>query len=162
MKRMLMGAAVLLLMGAGAAPATGQVRFGAQVDFADDVDMGIGVRALKDLDQYLTGMDGYLAFDLFFPGENQSYWEINGNVTFPIPMSDGGTMSPYFGGGLRLARYGVDVPGFGEADDTELGLNLLVGSQFASRGKWAPFVELRLPLGGLEGVDFILAVGIYF
>ena len=107
-------------------------------------------------------MDGYLAFDLFFPGQNQSYWEINGNVTFPIPMNDGGSMDPYFGGGLRLAHYGVDIPGVGEVDDTELGLDLLVGSRFASKGKWAPFAELRLPLGGMEGVDFILAVGIYF
>jgi hypothetical protein len=162
MKRVIAYAVLPALVVSLSVPVAGQARFGAQVDIADDVDMGIGIRALKDLDEFLNGMEGYLSFDLFFPGENVGYWEINGNVSFPIPVNDPGSLSPYFGGGLRLARIAVDVPGGGSADETKLGLDLLVGTRFASKGKWTPFAELRLPLGGLEGVGFVLAGGIYF
>ena len=146
------------------ANASAQVRYGGQLNLADDVDLGIGARAAFSLSEYVEGMDGVVSFDLFFPGRNTSYWELNGFVTFQMPVENTGDYHPYLGGGLRLAHFGFDPdnPAASDISETKLGLTLAVGTRFPSVKNWAPFVELRLPLGGQDATDFMLVAGLFF
>jgi len=124
--------------------ARAQVRFGAQASVADDVDLGLGARVLFSLKQFSERLEGIASFDWFFPdsgaGVDWTYFELNGNVVYSIPLSNTSALRP-------------------SASDTEIGLNLLGGSKFGS-GRITPFAELRLELGG--GEQFVISGGILF
>jgi opacity protein-like surface antigen len=145
-----------LVLGAGSAHAQ---RFGAQVNWAEDADLGLGARAELPLG---LGSEGVLAstyligsFDYFFPSnDNLNYFEFNANVA--VPVDPASALKPYVGTGLNMARWSVDSPG-GDNSNTDLGLNLLGGIKFAL-GNLASFAEARLELGG--GEQFVLTFGV--
>src|SRR5687768_2239938 len=152
--------AIALAIGAGSASAQ---RFGAQLNWGNDFDFGVGARVELGMPNLFTS-SGPLSrtslvgsFDYFFPdcGGDCSYWEINGNLTIPITASG---VDPYVGAGLNVARFSVDVAG-ADASNTELGLNLLGGINFGL-GRVAAFGEGRVEIGG--GEQFVLTFGIKF
>lgn len=147
----------------GAANAEAQ-RFGGQVSWSDDMDLGVGARV--ELPVALSS-EGILAgtyiigsFDYFFPDcEDCTYFEFNGNFAAPIGTS---SLRPYVGAGLNVARFSVDidVPGFEDsASNTEMGLNLLGGIKFGI-GSLSSYAEARMELGG--GEQFVLTFGVLF
>ncbi len=69
------------------------------------------------------------------------------------------SLAPYAGGGLNIAHKSKEFDDGRSASDTDLGLNLLGGTQFG-RGKVNPFVELRVELAG--GEQFVLPGGVLF
>lgn len=161
--RSLLATVGLLL--ATALPAQAQIGFGGQVSFADDADLGVGVRATAPLGGFVSTDEGSVlagtmligSFDWFFPdcgGADCSYWEINTNGAVPIPVE--ANFSPYAGAGLNIAHMSVDE-GTIEESDTEVGLNLLGGVTFPLAG-FSPFLEARLELGG--GEQFVLSGGV--
>jgi len=155
---------IVLAAAAGAAvPATAQaqVRVGAQVSFADDADVGLGVRVRADTPRLIPGAPLSLigSFDWFFPGGNVDYFEINGNVAYAFTIT-GSVLRPYAGGGLNVARTSVDLGGGTSISNTDLGLNLLGGLNFRTAGRLQPFVELRLELSG--GEQFVITGGVHF
>ena len=163
MKRLLTAAASLLLVLFTVSTAQAQMRYGAQVSFGDDIDLGIGGRVGVSLDQYLENLEGVVSFDLFFPGENQSFWTINANALYPIPI-EAGSLMPYAGAGLGIAHYTInfDSAFIDDYNETKFNLNLVAGTRFGSQGKLTPFAELRLPLGGFDGIGFFLCGGVMF
>jgi hypothetical protein len=140
-------------------------RFGAQVTFASDTELGIGAR----YEHPLTGMFSKTApmsnaffigmFDWYIdpcnPGDC-TYFEITPAVAVPITAS---TLRPYLGAGLNIARISVDAGTFGSASDTDMGLALLGGLRFNLGGMNA-FSEAKLTLGGAE--QFSIGLGILF
>jgi opacity protein-like surface antigen len=137
-------ALAMLALGAGSAQAQ---RFGAQVSWADDADLGLGARMEVPVP---LGSEGALAalylvgsFDYFFPDcDDCSYIEFNANVAIPVNTTS--NLNPYVGGGLNMSRSSVEI--LGESDsDTRLGLNALGGLKFAI-GNLASFAEARLEL----------------
>jgi opacity protein-like surface antigen len=160
--RAVIGMAIALAIGAGSASAQ---RFGAQLNWSDDFDFGVGARVELGMPNLFTS-SGPLSrtslvgsFDYFFPDcEECSYWEINGNVTVPITASG---VDPYVGAGLNVARFSVDLGSGlgGDASNTEVGLNLLGGLNF-QLGRVAAFGEGRLELSG--GEQLVLTFGIKF
>jgi len=165
MRKTLLAILCFAALGVQAQEARAQVRFGAQASVADDVDLGLGARVLFSLKQFSERLEGIASFDWFFPdsgaGVDWTYFELNGNVVYSIPLSNTSALRPYAGGGLNIARSSVEVnvPGRPSASDTEIGLNLLGGSKFGS-GRITPFAELRLELGGRE--QFVISGGILF
>lgn len=163
--RYALAAAVVLAL--GAQPADAQVRFGPQVSYADDFDLGVGARAEFGLgslfgeDGALADLTGMLAFDYYFPDCGSgfgdfdcSYWEINANVHYPLDLGEG--IAPYVGGGLNFARFSVDVDsGFGSfgASSSDIGLNALGGIKFMA-GSLAAGAEAKIELGG--GEQFVI------
>jgi hypothetical protein len=133
----------LTVLAVSAGAAQGQ-RFGAQVSWADDTDLGIGARLEYDIGASLaeegTLSRTYLigSFD-YFPdcGQECSYFEFNGNLAVPVSSA---TLNPYVGTGLNMGRISV-----GDASDTQFGLNLLGGLKFAI-SRLASFAEARLEL----------------
>lgn len=86
----------------------------------------------------------------YFLGESESegpftvswsMWQINGDVIAEImPASEG--LGVFAGAGLAYNQYSVDAMGF-DASNSELGLNLLGGIEFAA-GALSPFVMARM------------------
>lgn len=166
MRRTLAVLGCLAFLAVGATDLQGQVRFGVQGSYGDDTDFGIGGRLATSLRSLIpaTPLEFHASFDYFFPddegtGADITYWEINTNVAWMIPVTRT-SVAPYAGGGLNIAHFAIDITGFGSADDTEVGLNLLGGIQFRTRTRLRPFVEVRVELSG--GEQFVLAGGLLF
>lgn len=143
------------------------VKFGIQACFADDVDAGLGGRIVfqPGKEKPLSDIEAVASFDIFFPGENLGYWELNFNALYVIP-SVKGTVKPYAGGGLNVAHASVDdilffgttIPG---ASDTDIGFNVVGGMKFELQtASMEPFAEVKFELGG--GEQFVLTGGLRF
>jgi len=165
MKRLVTALGCLSVLALSTADLHGQVRFGAQASYGDDTDFGLGVRLTSSLRSLFprTPIAFHGSFDYFFPDEGGSgvdltYWEINPNVVYLVPVRNS-TLGPYVGGGLNIAYASVDV-GFGSESDTELGLNLVGGLQFGTATRLRPYVEVRLTVSG--GDQFVLTGGLLF
>ncbi len=159
LKRLFLLVVVVVMWGA-AADLQAQVRFGGQLGYADDADFGIGARVQVGLPVERLAFIG--SFDWYFPsdvvGVDINYWEINANVKYGIPINNA-LFGPYVGSGLNFAHASVSIPGFPGVSDSDLGLNLMAGTSF-NTGRYHPFAELRLEVGGGEQV--ILAGGLMF
>lgn len=158
--------AVLVL--AMPAQAESPFRFGGQLSFADDLDFGIGARALFDTGDIVPQSRVEAAFDYFFPdeggfGADVTAWifEANAHYFFPIENSP---VNVYAGAGLHYWDISFDVEFLGgsvEGGDDGLGLNLLGGVEFPLEGApVTPFAELKLQVSGAE--QFILTGGVLF
>lgn len=129
------------------------VQLGPQLSVADDVDLGLGGRAVFNVGDP-GGWEGIGSFDVFFPDSDIDYWELNGNLVYNFPVEETRTFFPYLGGGLNVAHASA-----GTADDTELGLNLVGGGKFDAEGM-TPFVEARVEIEG--GEQFVITGGLLF
>ncbi len=160
-KLLLSSCLALLVLTPGALRA--QIGVGGQLSWADDADLGIGVRGAFSLPTKAAPLEVIGTFDYFFPddaaGLDVTYWELNGNVVylFKVPAPK---ITPYAGAGLNLAHASVDsgTPGI-SASNTELGLNFLGGARF-DLGSVTPFGELRIELDG--GEQFLISAGLLF
>ena len=70
------------------------------------------------------------------------------------------SIEPYVGGGLFWSRSSVNVPGFGSASGTDVGLNLKGGAVFRPLGKLRPFAEGVIAISG--GSALLLKGGFLF
>ena len=148
-----------------AASSSDHPSFGVELDWNNDVNIGIGGRGVFPLGSLFPGtpLDGIVSFDYFFPsapsGASAHYWEINGDVAyrFTVPRSQVG---PYLGGGLNIAHASASAAGV-SASTTKAGLNLLGGATLKLHGSHLlPFAEARGELGG--GKEFVLTAGVRF
>jgi hypothetical protein len=157
MKRLLLGAFLAGLLVAPSA-ASAQLDLGAQVNWAEDTDLGIGGRASLGLPILQSAFELVGSFDYFFPDNAAlDYWEINANVLHAIPLQ-GSPIGVYVGTGLNVAHASLDTEGI-NGSDTQIGLNLLGGL----RWNGAPvmlFGEVRWELEG--GEQFVLTGGAMF
>lgn len=158
-----------------AAPAAAQVQFGAQLNFADDFDFGVGARALFDTGEIVESTRVAASFDFYFPDDGSgqvdtSFWEINANAHYFFPIENS-PVNVYAGAGLHFYKFSADiddvvVPGFGtisggSADDDGAGLNILGGVEFPLEGaSVTPFAELKFEISGAE--QFVLTGGVTF
>ncbi len=159
LKRLLLIAVVVGMWGP-AADLQAQVSFGGQVGYANDADLGIGGRVQVGLPMKQLAFIG--SFDWYFPsdaaGVSINYWEFNANVKYGIPVNNA-LFGPYVGSGLNFAHASISAQGVSLGSDSDLGLNLMAGSSF-NTGRYHPFAELRLEIGG--GEQLILAGGLMF
>ena len=138
---------------------SGQVHLGPQVSLADDADVGLGGRVVAGVPNY-TGLEFAGSFDVFFPDGDVDYWEINGNVLHNFEVAGTTSFRPYAGGGLNIARFDRDETLPGADDDTEVGLNLVGGTKFATESPATPYVEIRFEIEGGEQV--VITGGLLF
>ena len=163
--RSLLAAVVLLAIGTTTSEAQ---RFGAQLSWGDQSDLGAGVRAEWDFANKMTTTGAFSRafiigqFDYYFvdcaTGASCTYLEINPSLAVPFTMT-GSSVKPYAGAGLRVGYSRTSAGSFSNSE-TDLGLNLLGGLKFGLGGMDA-FSEARLGLGGdLE--QFALSFGVLF
>lgn len=139
---------------------TRQTRIGAQASYGlgtsetiRNADLGIGGRAEIPFTLSDTPLKAIGSVDLFFPGDDITYWEINANLGYRFPVSRPREVRPYLGGGLVVANASNG------SSESEIGLNLLGGVEIPTE-RVAPFVEARLELQG--GEQLVLTGGVLF
>ena len=165
MKKLLTAVCAVLAVSVMAEPADAQVQFGAQANYADDFDFGVGARAQFGIGSLfgegaLENLTGSVSADIFFPGfcvVDCTYLEFNFNGLYPIEIEDS-DLAPYVGAGLHIGRFSVESGGV-TSSNTEAGLNALGGLNF-DLGGLAAFAEAKIELGGYE--QLVLAFGILF
>lgn len=156
-------AAALAFVAAPAAAIEGMpIKVGVQGNFGDDVDFGVGARVEYNLEE-MVGMPiaAVGSFDYFFPGDtfgvDVTYWEINANAIYGIPVTE--MITPYAGAGLNIAHASASAGG-ASASDTEFGANVLAGAKFDIGMMFTPFAEFRLELSG--GEQWVVTGGVLF
>ena len=168
MRSLALATVALVLLVTAPPRADAQVGYGAQLNFADDFDFGVGGHLLFGTEQVLEGTRLSASFDYYFPDDDSdlvdvNFWEINVNGHWFVPLENS-PVRLYVGPGLHIARVSVDVENDtvfgGEADDTELGLNVLGGIEIPVEAAVTPFAELKIELGGAE--QFVLTAGLRF
>lgn len=154
MRKVLLVAGVTAITALASSTLHAQARFGGQVSWADDADVGIGARVIVSAPQSLRlpRVDVIGSFDWFFPGGSVNYFEVNGNVAYRVPGTTG--VAPYVGGGLNVAHSSVG------AGATDLGLNLLGGIRFGIGPTLKAFSEARIEVSG--GEQLVLTFGVLF
>lgn len=165
MRKILVGLLAVVLC-ATVTPAAHAQRFGVQVDFGTDTDIGIGVRGEFDLRNVFTNQGAFsrafivTSFDYFFVDcVDCTYWEINPMLAVPITIKNP-KITPYLGGGLNIGRISVDAgPPVGTVSDTDIGLNLLGGLRFPLGGVSA-YTDARIVVGNND--QLVLTFGLLF
>lgn len=139
---------------------TRQIRLGAQASYGlgtpetiRNADLGLGARAELLFTLSRTPVKAIGSVDLFFPGDEVTYWELNANLAYRFPVSRAGEVRPYLGGGLVIANASNG------SSESEAGLNLLGGFEIPAEGV-ALFVESRLEVQG--GEQLVLTAGALF
>ena len=166
-------AALTLFAAPALASAENPISFGAQVNYADDFDLGIGVRAIMGTNNIVEDSRVVASFDWFFPDAEGAqvditYWEINVNGHYMLPVEFEAPIDIYVGGGLNYAKISfdtdIDLGVFGSSsgsfDDSDIGLNILGGIDFPLGDSLGGFGELRIELGG--GEEFVITGGVRF
>lgn len=176
-----LGVLGLLGLVLGVAPrATAQVpiSFGAQVSYADDADLGLGVHATFGTGVWFANTRVVAGFDFYFPGSTErdfdgigtvkaepSFWEINLDWHYLVGLANA-PAHLYFGGGLHVYDGSVDLSvegatasGF-DPDGSGVGLNLLGGVEFDLQSPFTPFAQLKIEVGGAEQV--VISAGLRF
>jgi hypothetical protein len=144
-----------------AADAEKPVTFGVHGNWGDDTDLGVGGRAIFDLSRVQKGMELHGGFDYYFPGSelgiDTSYWEVNANAIYNIPMKKKTSIAPYTGAGLCLAHAKVSDSEWGfSVADSDVGLNLIGGIKINDRA----YIEAKFEVSA--GEQFVLTAGIRF
>jgi opacity protein-like surface antigen len=161
MRRRFPGIVAVILMVVVASPSPAQVRFGANLSWADDTDVGLGARLSFGLGSasQRRPVEGYVTFDYFFP-DTFDYWEVTGNVAYRFTTT--GSAKPYGGAGLGYGNSSIDTgsPGLGFGSGSDFFLNLFGGVRFQMLGSVQPFAEARFELG--DGSQLVLVGGVFF
>ena len=169
LSKLLLMSGVIALLVFAATDVQAQVRFGPQVAWGSDTDLGIGARLTGDVDAFggsdssaLRSLRGIAEFIYYLDPHDGcdecSALEINASGVVPIKLGESNN-DFYAGGGLNLARFSVDIGGAGSVSNTEIGLNVLGGLNFAL-SNLAAFVEAGIRISGSE--QFVISSGITF
>ena len=162
MRKAMVGLAVVagLVTQTAAAQTTASVRplrFGGEVNWATDTDFGVGGRvvyAALGEKVGLSGLEGILSMDVFFPGNSVTFLDLNANVAYPLRLTGMPKLSPYVGGGLNVAH-----SSYTGGSATHVGLDVLAGSRFAL-GALTAFGEGKIEFH--SGSQFVLTFGVLF
>ncbi|HEX7015898.1 MAG TPA: outer membrane beta-barrel protein [Cyclobacteriaceae bacterium] len=134
--------------------ASAQTRVGGLLGYGSEIESlalgGVAEFMIKDN----MGISPQLVFFFGKKDNNvkQSLWEINGNFNYYFLQEE---VDLYGILGLNFANYKVkvDVPGFGSesATDSEIGLNIGIGSNFnVSNDNIKPFAELKYVISDFD------------
>lgn len=134
-----------------------QIDVGAQGNWGEDVDFGVGGRVVVGLPVQAVSLQAIGEFNYYFP-DGFDYWEANGNLVYAITVPNS-PATPYVGGGINIAHVEVEVLGQ-SASDTEVGLNLLGGVRFEAAPKITPYAEAKYEVQG--GEQFFVTAGVAF
>lgn len=138
-------------------------QFGAGLVYGSEIsNLGLGVNAVFPLGNDKLAISP--SFFYYFPKTSfnvkTTWWELNGNVNYTF--SETGIAQIFAIGGLNITGVTVKFEGgiFGntKASDTELGLNIGIGSNFDIGSSILPFVEAKYVLGNADQLSLIFGV----
>ncbi|HTV22731.1 MAG TPA: outer membrane beta-barrel protein [Polyangiaceae bacterium] len=143
--------------------AAAQPRLGAGLVYGTDIEeVGVQLNGYYGLDGSLDGLRLGAEFAYYFVDDPASFWtvDLNGQYRFVGP----GPFGAYFIAGLDIARFSIDVDlgplGDDDVSDTEVGLNLGIGAEYAVSHNVELFGELKYVISDYDQAVF--AVGARF
>ena len=152
MKRSLALATVLTALALAGSTAQAQPRI--------EIGPRAGFDLSGDVEEFYLGADGRVkipvlpitingAFDLYFP-DDFDFFQLSLNAFYEFGPNVR-VFTPYVGGGLGFSSISVDddFGGFADADDTDVGLNLIGGAVFGF-GNLRPFGQAQITFGDVD------------
>jgi hypothetical protein len=153
MRKRLVGLAAVGLW-AATAPLQAQMTLGPTVAWESDLDFGVGATFRAPLTSAGEGV-GIMADVLIFFPDVGDYFEINGNVTYDLPLEES-TALPFVLAGLTIGRSSGEVLGV-SLSDTAVRLNIGGGVEFDA-GTLRPSAGIRIELGDGDAVIFFASI----
>lgn len=140
--------------------AAAQPRLGAGFVYGTEIEeFGVQVNGYYGLDQVLQGLRVGAEFAYYFAEDPVTFWtiDVNGQYRFSKP----GPFGFYAIGGLDIAQVSIDLDlgplGDASGSDTEIGLNVGLGVEYAVAPNIEVFGELKYVLSSYDQAVF--AVG---
>jgi hypothetical protein len=137
--------------------ACAEPRLGAGLVYGTEIEeFGVQLNGYYGLEQALPGLRVGAEFSYYFVEDPVTFWtlDVNGQYRFIEP----GPFGAYAIAGLDIARVSVDLgPLGGDASDTEIGLNLGIGAEYAVTENVEIFGELKYVISDYDQAVF--AVG---
>ncbi|HEU5289986.1 MAG TPA: outer membrane beta-barrel protein [Cyclobacteriaceae bacterium] len=156
MKKLILVAGVILAVVAFSSTAQAQIktRVGPMLAFTggDFDETGVGIVGEFGVAQKVSIAPQFI---LYFPGNDVNLFEFNFNANYYFFNQD--IFELYGLGGLNIAHVGYDNAN-GDYSNTELGLNLGIGTNFEIGKKFVPFAEFRLTIGEYDQIGLGLGV----
>lgn len=123
-----------------------QTRLGAGLAWGSDVeDLGLGINGEFFVKENISINPGLIFYFVDDRGNDRlDWWELNINGNFYFAQE--GSVAFYGIGGLNLTTVAIEND-FVDDSDTELGINLGIGSNFDVGGSVMPYAELKYVLG---------------
>ncbi len=153
MRKRFVGPAVLGLS-MTTVPLQAQVKLGPTLAWENDLDFGIGGTLRAPLASAGEGVGFMAEFVVFFP-DYGDYFEVNGYVTYDLPLQ-ASTALPFVLGGLTIGRTSGEALGV-SFSDTAVRLNIGGGVEFDA-GTLRPMAGLRLELGDGDALVFFASI----
>lgn len=153
MRKRLAGLAIIGLW-AAAPPLQAQMTLGPTVAWEADLDFGIGGTLRAPLASVGEGVGIMADFLIFFP-DLSDYFEINGNLTYDLPLQES-TALPFVLAGVTIGRTSGEVLGI-SFSDTAVRLNIGGGVEFDA-GTLRPSAGVRIELGDGDAVVFFASI----
>lgn len=139
---------------ASTAPLQAQMTLGPTVAWEADLDFGVGATLRAPLGSVGEGVGIMADFLIFFP-DISDYFELNGNVTYDLPLEES-TALPFVLAGLTIGRTSGEVLGV-SFSDTAVRVNIGGGVEFDA-GTLRPSAGLRIELGDGDAVVFFASI----
>lgn len=153
MRNRLVGLAVLGLS-VTTVPLQAQVTLGPTLAWENDLDFGIGATLRAPLASAGDGVGVMADFMVFFPDVGD-YFEVNGYVTYDLPLQES-TALPFVLGGVTIGRTSGEVLGVSYSN-TAVRLDVGGGVEFDA-GTLRPLAGLRLELGDGDALVFFASI----
>jgi hypothetical protein len=153
LKGMLLTGLLLSLLAGVAAARTSATAIGPRLGFSADPDQLVlgGQMTIGDVAPSLT-FDPNLEFGV---GDHQTIVALNMDGHYHLSLRDSDWM-PYVGGGVGVNFVSVDEPApFKDESSTEVGLNLILGTEVPTRSGSRFFSELKLGLGDIPSLKIL-------
>lgn len=132
----------------------GGIAYGTEVD-----EVGIAIDGEFFLNPNLSlSPDFIIYFVDDGPDFKSGFWEFNTNANFNLTGSESATL--YGLGGLNISTSTTKPDGGDRRSDTELGLNLGIGSRFNVSSTIQPFTEFKFVIGDYDQI--VLMFGLHF
>ncbi len=161
---MVLSSLVVMLVLAAAGPADAEelalTRYGARLGLSSDPDQ-ITIGLYAGFGELAPALQLRPSADIGF-GDDILSVIVNADVQYYFQV-EGLTASPYFGGGLGLAYYDVDLPDGVRGDDTttEIGVNLYVGTEKSLSDYKTGHIELRVGIDEMPDLKVTFGLGFY-
>ena len=121
MRKMMVAVGLAMATLSVANPASAQVRFGAQLNYAEHPHFGMGARLGFPLGGELKrkGIEGLVTFDYFFP-KGFAYWTVTADGLYHFTPASS-SVKPYVGGGISYGHvsYETSTPRLGNDSDSD-------------------------------------------
>ncbi|HYE96014.1 MAG TPA: hypothetical protein VD962_07360 [Rubricoccaceae bacterium] len=144
MRKLALLTLVLVAVGPSASAQTSFIGMGGYNIDAEGFLVGLGARFGVPFGGPALNLALQPTIETVLIGDGVTY--IQGDVNVVAAFGGGGSLSPYAGAGLAIAHTSFDTDSFargtGDASNTDIGINALVGTSFGS-GSLRPFAQAR-------------------